>query len=68
MNGAELAGRLIGFAIVLAVPIVMIVVGQRRKRKSAGERGGVLFVSGIVLLVLVVLGILSSAAQMSTAP
>ncbi|ALX04912.1 MULTISPECIES: hypothetical protein [Aeromicrobium] len=68
MNGAELAGRLIGFAIVLAVPIVMIVVGQRRKRESAGERGGVLFVSGIVLLVLVVLGILSSAAQMSTAP
>ncbi|MEH3069113.1 MAG: hypothetical protein PGN15_14165 [Aeromicrobium erythreum] len=68
MNGAELAGRLIGFAIVLAVPIVMIVVGQRRKRESGGQRGGVLFVSGIVVLVLVVLGILSSAAQLSTAP
>ncbi|MCO7238030.1 MULTISPECIES: hypothetical protein [unclassified Aeromicrobium] len=68
MNGAELAGRLIGFVIFLAVPIVMIVVGQRRKRESGGQRGGVLFVSGIVLLVLVVLGILGSAGQMSTAP
>ncbi|MCX6407911.1 MAG: hypothetical protein NTV28_13410 [Propionibacteriales bacterium] len=68
MDGAEVAGRLIGFAIVMAIPILMIVSGQRRKTRTSGERGGVLLVSGIVLLVLVVLGILSSAAQMSTAP
>lgn len=67
MDGAELAGRLIGFLIVLTIPIAMIVVGRRRKTSSAGEKGGVLFVVGIVLLVLVVLSLLAQAGQVNQA-
>lgn len=69
MNGAEAAGRLIGFAIVLAVPVLMIVAGNRRKTQTGGQRGKSLVIGGIILLVLVVFGILGQAAtQISTAP
>ena len=65
MDGAELAGRLIGLVLFLTVPIAMIVVGRRRKTSSAGQKGGMLFVAGIVLLVLVVLGMLAQAGQVN---
>lgn len=65
MDGAELAGRLIGLVLFLTVPIAMIVVGRRRKTVSAGQKGGLLFVAGIVLLVLVVLSLLAQAGQVN---
>jgi len=65
VDGAELAGRLIGLVLFLTVPIAMIVVGRRRKTSSAGQKGGMLFVAGIVLLVLVVLGMLAQAGQVN---
>ncbi|RYY44725.1 MAG: hypothetical protein EON53_11945 [Actinomycetales bacterium] len=65
MDGAELAGRLIGLVLFLTIPIAMVVVGRRRKTASAGRKGGMLFVAGIVLLVLVVLSLLAQAGQVN---
>lgn len=68
MDGAEVAGRLVFLVAAVAGTVAMMVVGQRRKKETGGERGQALFVSGLVLLVLVVLGTLGQAAQVSTAP
>lgn len=65
MDGAELAGRLIGLVLFLTIPIAMIVVARRRKTASAGQKGGKLLVAGVVLLVLVVLGVLAQAGQVN---
>lgn len=63
---AEMFGMVLGAVIFLAVPIALIVLGNRRRRLTDGAKGKILVIVGWILLALVVLGMLANLSQQAS--
>lgn len=59
---ARTAGEVIGRLLFLGIFAVMLIIGLRRRRATAGARGTALAVTGGVLLTLAFLGMIANLA------
>lgn len=62
---AEAVGTIIGRVLILGLGAVLLVIGLRRRTATAGSRGTVMAVIGGVILVLGLLGAVTSVAMSS---